>query len=384
MEQMKKRSIAWLFLALLAPQTAWALGGDQNPGLDKSIADHKILRVLKEQNFSSCHFHAPDVIFEQGAGIYWIAGTLGFFRFDENTNSLSSYKDHHFFAQVFPAEMVRDGGGDIWLGGVIHRDLRRLDEDTWKPVEVSPQLKRKVSVYSMAIVRSGVLWLATNAGLLSHDRKGWGGLIIPPLAECKAYDQFWRRYPKEMEVMAAREGLFRKEASAHDDAAGQVLRARVTSEFREIAAGGGELWIGAERGIFRMNLAANSWKVYPLPGELLDVSKAYRDRSDRMWFCDRGPNIAVYDPRSEKWDAFNLVKTFPEFSPDNINTIYQERRGTMWFGTIRGATLDPNGAWRFYSYKNSALPGYEVTVISEDQLGRIWMGTSDGIVMLAR
>ena len=383
---MKKQSIAWLFLALLAQQTARVVGGNQNTRLDKTIADHKILRVLKEQDFPSCHFHAPDVIFEQGGGVYWIAGTLGFCRFDETTSSMSSYKDHHFFAQVFPAEMVRDSGDDIWLAGVIHRDLRRLDDDTWKTVELNTQLKRKVSVYSMAVDKSGVLWLATDAGLLSHDRKSWGALITPPLAECKTYDRFWRRYPKDMEVMAEREGLFRKEASAHDDAAGQVLRARVASELRKIAEGGPrELWIGAERGIFRVNLPSNSWRVYPLPGELTEIHKAYRDRSGRMWFCDGGPNIAVYDPRSEKWDAFNLVKTFPEFSPDNINTIYQERGGAMWFGTIRGlAALDSNGAWRFYSYKNSALPGYEVTAISQDQAGRIWMGTSEGIVLLAQ
>jgi ligand-binding sensor domain-containing protein len=89
-----------------------------------------------------------------------------------------------------------------------------------------------------------------------------------------------------------------------------------------------------------------------------------------MWVLDGHSALAEYQQESDSWANFVLEAIFHDLVPDSVDAVFQDLRGTMWFGTNRGlATFDSNRAWKFYTNRNSALPGNEVTAISVDQSG---------------
>src|SRR5690349_21081235 len=60
-----------------------------------------------------------------------------------------------------------------------------------------------------------------------------------------------------------------------------------------------------------------------------------------------------------------------------INAIFQDKTGFMWYGT-------DNGLFKFDGLKyiqfttNDSLPDNDVTAIAQDSLGRIWAGFKNG------
>jgi signal transduction histidine kinase/ligand-binding sensor domain-containing protein len=61
----------------------------------------------------------------------------------------------------------------------------------------------------------------------------------------------------------------------------------------------------------------------------------------------------------------------------NIHSIYQDRRGFLWFGTNDG--LSRFDGYRFVNYgKRDGLPNTDINSVVEDRQGRIWIATNGG------
>lgn len=61
----------------------------------------------------------------------------------------------------------------------------------------------------------------------------------------------------------------------------------------------------------------------------------------------------------------------------NIHSIYQDRRGFLWFGTNDG--LSRFDGYRFVNYgRRDGLPNTDINCVVEDQQGRIWIATNGG------
>jgi signal transduction histidine kinase/ligand-binding sensor domain-containing protein len=61
----------------------------------------------------------------------------------------------------------------------------------------------------------------------------------------------------------------------------------------------------------------------------------------------------------------------------NIHSIYQDRRGFLWFGTNDG--LSRFDGYRFVNYgKRDGLPNTDINSVVEDRQGRIWVATNGG------
>lgn len=72
-------------------------------------------------------------------------------------------------------------------------------------------------------------------------------------------------------------------------------------------------------------------------------------------------------------------------SNNSVTTIYKDRFGLMWFGTLDG--LNRFDGYTFKQFRNkitdsSSLPNNRITALTEDNSGNLWVGTEKGIGIL--
>src|SRR5574344_2361991 len=81
---------------------------------------------------------------------------------------------------------------------------------------------------------------------------------------------------------------------------------------------------------------------------------------------------------------FRRIEVSNGLSNSQINCIFKDSRGFMWFGTASG--LNRYDGFRFVNfYTNSddkqSIPSNNVNTINEDFEGKIWINTSSGYVI---
>ena len=63
-----------------------------------------------------------------------------------------------------------------------------------------------------------------------------------------------------------------------------------------------------------------------------------------------------------------------------INTIHEDRTGTLWVGTFDGLYRHDRRSGAFARYTESeGLPSSSIRCILEDRLGRLWLSTQKGV-----
>ena len=86
------------------------------------------------------------------------------------------------------------------------------------------------------------------------------------------------------------------------------------------------------------------------------------------------------------FSAFSSQSQIPHFQqyfllkknePVQVNTIFQDQTGFLWFGTNRGLFQFDGKNYRQYTRADS-LPDDDVTAIAQDSSGRLWTGHRNG------
>ena len=117
-------------------------------------------------------------------------------------------------------------------------------------------------------------------------------------------------------------------------------------------------------------------------GNGLKASKIYdiiEDVEGNILIADQDNGLTIF-----KGDAFETINE-KEMLPDpNVNAIYKDMTGSIWFGTNAGITRYYPGSGKkpvLYNYKNSSV--YEdIRFFREDRDGNLWIGSNEGGVIL--
>ncbi|MDQ3046356.1 MAG: hypothetical protein M3R27_02330, partial [Bacteroidota bacterium] len=65
----------------------------------------------------------------------------------------------------------------------------------------------------------------------------------------------------------------------------------------------------------------------------------------------------------------------------SVNTIFQDSKGYLWFGT-QGGGVSRFDYKTFVNYtRKEGLVGNDVTFVTEDRKGNVWIATSEGVSM---
>jgi len=362
-----------LSIWLLLDQTVQAFPFTQRV---KKIADHQVLGVLSKRN-TGLDLTAPSDIFEDRNGEFWIAWSSKLYRYN---------KDRNYWSTRFPglkppvdAELERvsqTNDGMLWLSGGTTGPWRRglafgFDGTNLRgagEADLGPgDPLNKSNIKDLQLVfpgRQGRIWFVFtdwhSSYLLSYDGVQWGPRIEFPFV-C-------------FTVFSGLEG-----------SDGSIW----------ITAGWDDAWSFDKRTL--------KWDNYGKPRKSERGYRiCYEDRQARIWFRSSEGSVAVYDRTNRSWTDFNLSNYLPLRAkrpnkvlqasgfggpePFRVYAIYEDLKGQILFATVKGLVILAPGTsnWRFFDAENSALPGGIISSLLEDRSGRIWLGTSGGIVILDR
>ena len=114
----------------------------------------------------------------------------------------------------------------------------------------------------------------------------------------------------------------------------------------------------------------------------LKASKIYdiiEDVEGNILIADQDNGLTIF-----KGDSFETISE-KEILPDpNVNAIYKDNSGAMWFGTNTGITrYYPHSEKKteFYNRKNNLL-NEDVRFFRGDKDGNLWIGTNGGGVIM--
>jgi ligand-binding sensor domain-containing protein/serine phosphatase RsbU (regulator of sigma subunit) len=142
----------------------------------------------------------------------------------------------------------------------------------------------------------------------------------------------------------------------------------------------GRMWIGTweggiaviEDGNLRTFNAENGLK----PSRIYDIIE---DVESNILIADQNNGLTIF-----KGDAFVTINE-KEILPDpNVNAIYQDKTGSVWFGTNAGISLYNPGSGKkpvIYNEANSSI-FEDIRFFRKDRDGNLWIGANQGGVIL--
>ncbi len=409
-----------------------AIGGVQLPEKNGEIINYK--------NFDETAAVLPKFLYKSSDGHIWITTTQSLVEFDGRTfNILSTTQG---FTQE-PGRMMEDLNGNLWIGGqsgVVRLDRHGL---TTYSISDAPGQGRVRSIYQtergeiFAFIGQGFvsrfdgkdfrtvrlqippgnqfLWTSTGGFL---DRRGeWWITINPKLYRFAAqpnFDLLARQKPlavydhddglpsdriycmfedsqKNLFVSTRVEGgdgdglaqwlPFEKKFRAFTEADGFPPE-KSPSSFAEDRAG--NLWFGFyEGGVVRYagGRFTDFSEAVNLPlGVITDI---YLDRSGRLWLSSSYEGLVRIDDPTADAPQFVHLTTENGLASNNIRSITEDNFGRIYLGTVRGIDrLTPQtGIVKHYSV-NDGLATDFVDTAFRDKDGVLWFGTPSGISRL--
>ena len=148
-----------------------------------------------------------------------------------------------------------------------------------------------------------------------------------------------------------------------------------------IHGGGGEVWIGRQRGgvtVLRVrDDAVVAERFTQRQGLAQDsVFAIHRTRDGAVWAGTLSGGASLLER-----GRFTTYDTRNGLPSNTVASLLEAGDGTMWFGTPNGLTARRPGRWVTYTTRDG-LPSNDVNTLFEDGLGVLWVGTANGIAMV--
>jgi PAS domain S-box-containing protein len=315
------------------------------------------------------------------------------FRHDEvNPHSLDSNA-------IF--SVYRDRGGVLWVGtenaGLNVLDFRQQrfprythrpsDPDTLSPGRVKaihqdPDGALWVGFYPRALDR-----LDRKTGRVTHYLPREGDLT---LGEGTNVNSIYRDAAGYLWIGGGGSGLVR-----FDERTGRFKRYRhdrgdprslVSNNVYTIYGDrSGQMWLGLEGGISRFDPATDGFVNYPVPDSPAHLASTvwaiHQERSGALWAGTWGGVLIRFDEQARSFVRYAPDSRDPrKLNGGGINTILEDRTGTLWVGAFDGLYRYDRGSGAFArSTEAQGLPSSSIRCIQEDRLGRLWLSTPKGV-----
>ncbi len=145
------------------------------------------------------------------------------------------------------------------------------------------------------------------------------------------------------------------------------------------------LWIGHQGGVSRYNRFSNDFEFTPYAPEATSgrgvVTGILEDHTGAWWVCSNGYYLNRFDPDKRQFRRYLPDASDPaSIRSDNIQAIYEDRKGRLWVAAINGLDRYVRDKDQFVHFGlKDGLPDLIIGHLLEDGSGRLWMATGKGI-----
>jgi ligand-binding sensor domain-containing protein len=171
------------------------------------------------------------------------------------------------------------------------------------------------------------------------------------------------------------EGLVRFDGNSWEIYTGSMRNISILCAARDKQ---GNLWFGTyEQGVFEYT--GEEWQNFTpgntdngLPGTV--IQDIFIDNQDNLWFAtvgNVGQRTAPIDYGVTRYDGTDWTSFLDR---TDVETVFQDSDGNMWFGTNVGVTHYDGSHWQTLTTEDGLADNY-VVAISQDNQGNMWFGT---------
>ena len=318
----------------------------------------------------------------------------------------TSWRIRDGFTKGIIKAIAQTPDGYLWLGtefGLLRFDgVRNVP---WQPPPDQPLPDN--FIWSLLAARDGTLWIGTSKGLASwkdgklarhaeldglivqellEDRDGsvWaGGAAVPTGRLCAFQNTSVQCFGEDGRFGLGVFGLYEDSKGNLWAGAGRGLwrwkpgpptsfplpdPENPTTGFSE---SDGTLLIGTRGGISRF--VDGAAEAYPLSRTLprSPIRGLLRDRDGGLWAASRGV-VHIHEGRTDVFTQSDGL------SGDFVETVYEDREGTVWVATTAGLDRFRDLAVPTFS-ANQGLSNTYVGPVLADRDGSVWLGTAEGL-----
>ncbi len=143
----------------------------------------------------------------------------------------------------------------------------------------------------------------------------------------------------------------------------------------------GILWVGTQDGsLNRYEPASGGFTAYPIKGG--HCFSIFEDRAGMLWLGGGGAGrLRRFDRRTEQFTVYSHNARDPRsISNDEVWIVHEDRLGRLWIGTSNGLNELDRARGTFTSLtRKEGLAGNTVKAILEDGQGDLWLATNEGL-----
>ncbi|MDJ0747873.1 MAG: two-component regulator propeller domain-containing protein [Woeseiaceae bacterium] len=287
-------------------------------------------------------------------GSLWVATDGGgLSRWAPETGKFRTWRHNPRDEDSLASDRIRsiasDVDGNIWIGfrgeGLGVLDPKTGDLKHFTRAEDDPATLSHNDVYAIEVDADGNVWVGTNAGLNRYDKR----------------TNKVQRIGNGMENVTVRSLLL---------------------------ASDGTLWAGtSQSGVYLIDVdnLATTQQTPRTSGLASDrVNVLYEDNDGRIW-AGTNKGLSLWQKDAQEFETFRNDPTDPSsLSGDAVFSVFQDRGGVLWIGTLTGGVSRWNprswsfGHSRLESPDGGELRSTNITSFTEDSDRSIWVGTFGG------
>jgi ligand-binding sensor domain-containing protein len=274
---------------------------------------------------------------------------------------------------LYATTILSDTGGFLWIGtsdgGVVRVNPERTGSETF----ATPTLPGS-GVRAILEDRGGRIWLGTESGAVSYDSGSWTRYLDGTGGPGPFSVDGFMEDSVGVTWIRGSGGLFRLDPGGGDPVAVPAGPGSVPSGVVQdfLTAGNGDRWFATGNGLSRFD--GSSWTTWPYLVSVSDTSmNALRESSDGAIWVGSIRGASRFS--GGEWTHFdrNILGS------ENIIAVFEDDQSTIWLSARNNGLLRWNGrGWRTVD-TGDGLASNLVTRIFQDSRGSLWFGSFAGL-----